>query len=70
MNGLHQVTKKARMAALKAVGDFVKRLKGTPNVDRYAMRLKGLQRVLMSARPAGLSAEKQSAQAHLKLYDY
>lgn len=33
-----QVTKKSRMAALKAVGDFAKRLKGTPIIDRYARR--------------------------------
>lgn len=32
------MTKKARLAALKAVGDFLKRLKGNPNVDRYASR--------------------------------
>lgn len=33
-----QVTKKSRMAALKAVGDFAKRLKGSPIIDRYARR--------------------------------
>ncbi|CAM9393351.1 unnamed protein product [Sphacelaria rigidula] len=35
-----KVTKKARMAALRAVGDFIKHAKGTPNVDRYAAGIK------------------------------
>lgn len=53
---VHQVTKKARMAALKAVGDFVKRLKGTPHVDRYAMRFEVSQSFIVSARVEGIAA--------------
>ncbi|CAM9233124.1 unnamed protein product [Ectocarpus fasciculatus] len=40
INSSAKVTKKSRMAALKVVGSFSKRLKGTPVIDRYAQRIK------------------------------
>eukprot|EP00752_Nemacystus_decipiens_P003549 g3275.t1 len=40
LNTPAKATKKSRMAALKAVGDFAKRLKGSPIIDRYARRIK------------------------------
>lgn len=35
---LAKETRKARMAALRAVGDFLKHIKGSSSVDRYASR--------------------------------
>eukprot|EP00903_Cladosiphon_okamuranus_P011333 g10683.t1 len=40
INTSAKVTKKSRMAALRAVGDLAKRLKGSPIIDRYARRIK------------------------------